>query len=159
MDAYILAVCGAVILSALVTIVLPEGKTGKFIGGILRLFCLLVMLTPLLALLQTGGSGDVFAEETGAEIAPDDSFVAYMFGRRADEEERAVRERLSEEFGVRSAVQIGWKSVEYAYTVSKVEIAIEDFGIYGEDEHIFVIEQVRSRVSELYSGAEVTVHG
>ena len=159
MDAYILAVCGAVILSALVTIVLPEGKTGKFIGGILRLFCLLVMLTPLLALLQTGGSGDVFAEETGAKISLDDSFVAYMFDRRADEEERAVRERLAEEFGVRSAVQIGWKSVEYAYTVSKVEIVIEDFGIYGEDEHIFVIEQVRSRVSELYSGAEVTVHG
>lgn len=159
MDAYILAVCGAVILSALVTIVLPEGKTGKFIGGILRLFCLLVMLTPLLTLLQTGSSGDVFAADGKTEIVLDDPFVTYMFDRRADEEEQAVQEQLAEEFGIRTAVQIGWKSVEYAYTVSKVEIAIEDFGIYGEDEHIFVIEQVRSRVSELYSGAEVIVYG
>ena len=111
-----------------------------------------------MAVLQTGGSGDVFAEETGAKISLDDSFVAYMFDRRADVEERAVQERLAEEFGVRSAVQIGWESVEYAYTVSKVEIAIEDFGIYGEDEHIFVIEQVRSRISELFGDPEVIIY-
>ena len=44
MRAYILGVCGAVIISALLFLLLPGGKLGKFIGGILKLFCVAVML-------------------------------------------------------------------------------------------------------------------
>ena len=34
MKTYILGVCGAVILSALIFLLLPDGKLGKFIGGV-----------------------------------------------------------------------------------------------------------------------------
>ena len=73
MQAYILGVCGAVVISALITILLPEGKTGKFIGGILKLFCVAVMLLPVPALLREVG---VTGGGNGGEMQPDeDEFV------------------------------------------------------------------------------------
>ena len=117
MEGYILAVCGAVILSALVTILLPEGKTGKFINGMLR----------------------VFSEQALAQA-------------------EALEKSLSEDPGISVSAEILWECVEYAYTVREVRIEIENFGIYGEDEHIFVIEQVRSRISELFGDPEVIIY-
>ena len=54
-------------------------------------------------------------------------------------------------------MHILWTYAEYAYNVTELQIKIENFGIYGEDEHIFVIEQVKNRISELTS-AEVAVY-
>lgn len=157
MEGYILAACGAVILSSLILLVLPEGKTGRFIGGILRLFCLLVMLTPLLALLREGGEGELFGSAAQEELV-DEEFISYAFSLRAEEQERALEEELARD-GLRVQVRIGWKSVEYAYTVTDVHVLVQDFGIYGPDEHIFVIERLQSRVAALFDGAEVVVHG
>lgn len=156
MKAYILAVCGAALISALVTILLPEGRTGKFINGILKLFCLLVMLVPLLFLF-TDFEGALPGTGGEAEMEYDEEFIEYMFARRAEEDEKAIEGYLEEEFTVTADAQVSWKNVEYAYTVSEVEVTIEDFGIYTGGEHIFIIEQIAERISELYSGAEVRV--
>ena len=64
---------------------------------------------------------------------------------------------MEEQFGLVVKTQIVWECVEYAYTVKQVSVKIENFGIYGEEEHIFVIEQVKSRVMEMFSEAEVQV--
>lgn len=159
MKEYILAVCGAVILSALALILLPEGKTGKFINGILKLFCLLVMLVPLLALFRSGGSaGDLFAGGQAA-AEPDAAFIEYMFSRRAEQEEGLVEADVFEAYGVEVSAQIGWESADYAFTVKNVQVKIENFGIYGQDEHIMIIEQIGERIGARYEGAEVSVYG
>ena len=71
MEGYILAVCGAVILSALVTILLPEGKTGKFINGMLRVFCVAVMLVPLYGMFEKFGAPSL-PEGGSEEVALDE---------------------------------------------------------------------------------------
>ncbi len=158
MQAYILSVCGAVILSALVAILLPERKLGKFIQGILRLFCLFVVTMPLFSFVVSWKDGNVKLPETDAqETALDEEFISYVFSRRAEEEEAAWCEYVSEEFGVRASAEVLWDFVDYAYKVTQVKIKIEDFGIYEEDEHIFVIEQIREHISGMIS-AEVDVY-
>lgn len=156
MKAYILAVCGAAIISALVTVLLPEGRTGKFINGILKLFCLLVMLVPLLFLFTD--PGEVFPDSGGeTEMEYDEGFIDYMFSRLAEEEEAAVETYIEEEFSVIADAEVGWKNVEYAFTVSELSVTVKDFGIYTDGEHIFIIEQIAERMEKLYSEAEVTV--
>ena len=147
MKAYILSVCGAVIISALVVILLPDGKTGKFINGILKLFCLLVMLVPLFGFIR-----DFRIEQRGevaSEIALDENFIDHFYGEIAAEEEAMLKKRLEKEYSVTLSVQIGWEFVEYAYNISNVSIKIENFGMYGEDEHILVISEIRNRASEI----------
>ncbi len=158
MQTYILSVCGAVILSALVMILLPEGKLGKFVQGILRLFCLFVVTMPLFSLVASWKDGNIQLPETDEEeTILDEEFISYVFSQRAEEEEAAWCEYVNEEFGVRISAEVLWEFVDYAYKVTRIKIKIEDFGIYEEDEHIFVIEQVKERISGMVS-AEVEVY-
>ena len=157
MKAYIWAVCGAVIISALAAILLPEGRIGKFIKGILKLFCLAVMLTPLFALFGQF-TGAPPQSGTAAETELDGAFIDYMFGRRAEEEARELEKLLEEEFSVAVAAEILWDDAEYAYNVTDVNVKIENFGMYGSDEHIFIIGRIASRTRELMPGAEVNVY-
>lgn len=159
MQGYILAVCGAVILSALVSILLPEGRIGKFVNGMLKVFCVLVMLLPLYELIAGLSAPETGGAETEAAAELDEPFLDRMFAERAREQEGELAFALSQDPGVEVSAEILWKRVEYAYEVYEVRVKIENFGIYGEDEHIFVIEQVEERVSELMGKSpEVVVY-
>lgn len=160
MQAYIWGVCGAVIITALAVLLLPEGKTGKFIHGILKLFCLLVMLTPLFGLFEQFFAGEpAGGNDMSAEAELDDGFIEYMFSRRAQEEEQRLEEWAEEEFGVAASAQVLWEYAEYAYNVTEVKINIKNFGMNGDDEHIFIIGQIETRLKEWLPDAEVTVYG
>ena len=157
MRAYILGVCGAVILSAFLFLLLPRGKIGKFIGGVLKLFCVAVMLLPVPNMLRSFGQWD--GTESGATVALDGGFIAEMFERRAEREEAELAALFASEPGVGVRAEIAWAEEDYAYRVTGVAVCIEDFGIYGEDRHIFVIEQVESRLAALYGeDVEVSVY-
>lgn len=157
MQNYILSVSGAVLIAAIATILLPESKIGKFINGIMKVFCLLIIFLPLPGLAKTIFGKEAPSFAVSGELEPDDAFLDYMFSARAREQEESVEAVLEEQFGLVVKTQIVWECVEYAYTVKQVSVKIENFGIYGEEEHIFVIEQVKSRVMEMFSEAEVQV--
>lgn len=148
MDAYILSVCGAVIISSLVTILLPDGKTGKFINGVLKLFCLLVILVPLFVFFKNG-SFETAGSAAEGEISLDEEFIGDFYDEFANEEARAVEKKIKEELSVTVTAQIEWDFVDYAYEVSKVKIKIENFGMYGKDEHILVISKIEESVCAL----------
>ena len=92
------------------------------------------------------------------EVALDESFMERVFSEQALAQAETLETSLSEDPGISVSAEILWECVEYAYTVREVRIEIENFGIYGEDEHIFVIEQVRSRISELFGDPEVIIY-
>ena len=158
MEAYILSVSGAVLVSAVAVILLPEGKTGKFIGGILKLFCLLVILLPIPKMLEKYLGQDAEIPSFSEEGELDEEFIEYMFSKRAEEEAEKLEEQIDEEFEIVVNIQIEWEYAEYAYNVTKVTVKVENFGIYGDDEHINVIEQVKEYVAEIYQGTEVEVN-
>lgn len=54
MKAYILSVIGAVFLLDMVAIIVPHGKTGKTITGIVKMCSVLIMLSPVAVLLLQG---------------------------------------------------------------------------------------------------------
>lgn len=156
MDTYILSVCGAVILSAVAAMLLPEGRLGKFIGGILKIFCLLIIVLPLPSMLEgiLPEKGDT---EVSAETPLDETFLNKMFTLQMERQEQLIDERLEGEYGIVVSSQIVWELVGYECKIKQIEIGIEDFGIYGKDEHIFVIEQVKNTVFAMY-GEEVVVY-
>ena len=147
MKAYILSVCGAVIISSLAVILLPEGRMGKFINGILKLFCLLIMLIPLFSLLRDFSMPD--QDENTSGIVLDENFIDYFYSQQASQEEEWLAELMKEEFSVSADVQIEWDSVEYAYERSKVNVKIENFGMHGDDEHILIISEIKARIAEV----------
>ena len=161
MSEYIWAVSGAAIISALAAILLPEGRIGKFIKGILKLFCLAVMLTPLFSVAEQFLNGDLGAVAGGGDSSVselDEQFIDAVFDSRAKEQAKEIDALLEDEFSVAVSAEVVWESVEYAYRVTDVNIKIENFGMYGSDEHIFIIGQIKDRVQELLPEAEVNVY-
>ncbi len=158
MEAYILSVSGAVLVSAVAVMLLPEGKTGKFIGGILKLFCLLVILLPIPKMLGKYLGQDAEIPSFSEEGELDEDFIDYMFDRRAEEEAKLLEKQITDKFDIVVNIQIKWEYAEYAYNVTKIMVKIKNFGIYGDDEHINVIEQVKEYVAESYQGTEVEVN-
>ena len=57
MSAYLLSIIGIVLLAAVLSAVLPGGKTGKFIKGMTKLACLAVILSPVLNFFRGGTDG------------------------------------------------------------------------------------------------------
>lgn len=157
MKEYILAVCGSVVISALITLLLPEGKMGKFIGGILKLFCLLVMLMPLFQMFEKYRPWDGEVETSG-ECEPDENFLMQAFKLQAEMREREIEEEIAKEFSVDVDAELLWEYADYACNVTEIKIKIEDFGIYEENEHIFVIQQIEKYLLERTEQAEVTVY-
>lgn len=158
MRAYILGVCGAVIISALLFLILPGGKLGKFIGGILKLFCVAVILMPIPQLLRDFNlvAGDNIGE---VSMTLDEEFIREMFGKRAEMQEEEVTASFAKDPGIDVQVEIGWEESAYAYQVTDVSVWIEDYGIYGDDQHILVIEQVKNRLNKMFGDAvEVSVY-
>lgn len=157
MKEYILAVCGAVVISALISLLMPEGKTGRFIGGILKLFCLLVMLVPLFQMFKQFTIPES-GEEVSAGYAPDEDFLIYVYEKQAAAREEEIEKLVGKEFSVDVNADILWEYAQYACNVTGIEIKIENFGIYEEEEHIYVIQQIESFVSEFTGETEVKVY-
>ena len=157
MAAYILAVCGAVLLATLVTILLPDGKIGKFINGILRLFCVLILMLPIYNLVDQWRK-DGFSATTNGKIELDNSFLEHNYAIWAEEKKAQIQKVVEEEFKIVVAVSMQWTYLREQFIVQKVEIKIESFGIIPVDEHIYTIQQVQKRVAKIVN-TEVVVYG
>lgn len=118
MSAYLLAIIGIVLLSSILSVVLPGGKTAKFIKGIAKLCCLAVILAPVLSFFRGNGDGKInfpfFSSET--VIQTDVDFIDYCSTKRIENAEEELGNALEETFSVRPEVTLLW---EYAGSITE----------------------------------------
>jgi len=147
MSSYILSVCGAVIISALVSIIMPEGKTGKFINGIVKIACVLIMVSPIISWVYKL-KGEKSQSVNNIKVDIDDDFLNYFNNVKAEELEKDIKKIIENQYDIEVFVEIDWQISNYAFTLKKVLINIKNFGIYKKDEHIIIIEQIQTIVSD-----------
>ncbi len=151
MKAYILSIAGAVLLSAVITVIAPGGRMGKFLRGAVNLVILVVMAAPLTALFR--GEGEMLG---AGSIAYDEGYLAYCAETLSAEDEAALCVFLQEEYGVTARAQVV-RRAEAGFAYEKIYVEILDFGIIGQDEHIYMTEQIESALEECYGcAAEVS---
>ena len=115
MNGYLLSVIGTVLLSAILTAVLPSGKTAGLIKSIVRLACILAIVSPVLQFFQTGKLSfdgenlQTFFNESGIEGG--ESYIKYYSEMRIEETERALEEEILEKFGSIASVTFSWETV------------------------------------------------
>ena len=128
MSGYVLSVIGVILISAILTAVLPSGKTSSVIKGVTRLACVLVIVMPILVFFQSGEwkIGKTFFQDDFSEsvIQTDEAFIQYYSEMRVREAERKLEEELFKEFSVNANVTLRW------------EIETSEYASYYEDEKI-----------------------
>lgn len=144
MQAYILSVAGAVLLSAVVSLILPEGKLSPLIRGMTKLITLVLLVSPLISLLR----GEVLFSE-GKTVAADESFLLSCTQRVEENDEQAIAAWLEEEFGISALSEVQLET-DGSYSAKAVTVRITDFGIYEEEEHIDISLRIEEKLESLF---------
>ena len=113
MNEYLLSLIGIILLSAILTSILPDGKTLGLIKSIMRMVCILAIISPIFTYFQSGevalrggGNYDKKFAEAGIEI--DSIFIHYYSEMRISETEKALKQELFEIFSVDCEVLLEW---------------------------------------------------
>lgn len=150
MKGYILAVAGAVLLSAAFTVLLPQGKTGKFLKGMLRLVVVAVAVAPFVSLLSEKEFS--FRQDLPGSDAGYLAACAQMISGR---EEKELALFLEREFSVEAETEVR-RGTEEGFPLQKVKIIVRADGIFGEEAHIDMAERIgRAAAEELGCGGEI----
>ena len=114
MNGYLLTVIGTVLLSALLTALLPEGKTSGLIKSVMKLACLLAIVSPIPSLFiqwKDGGqeweNQEIFFDQTVIET--DSDFIKYYSEIRVRLSETALKEELIKTYPQVVGVTIAWE--------------------------------------------------
>lgn len=150
MKTYILAIVGIVLVSAVITMIAPAGKMGKFLKGATKLAILFVLLLPVKSLLSDGS-----LTVSGGDMALDRDYLTHCARRLGEEDAAAIVISLEEEYGVTAAAKVE-RNADATFSYQKIVVRILDFGISGEDEHIYMIEKIESEL-ESYYGCDAEV--
>ena len=108
MSEYLLSIVGIVFLSAIVNAILPEGKTSGMVKSVLKLLCVLVILTPFAKIVQKGGAGieNYFSQSV---IKIDENFIEYCSEKAISAAQTKIEEEIFQEFGQQSSVKLDWR--------------------------------------------------
>lgn len=123
MSGYLLGVIGTVLFSAVLTAIIPNGKTASIIKSVARLACLVAVLSPLLSFLK---NGEMFGENfTKTGIQTDTNFIEYCSKISIENAENSLEEHLQKRYGKQFKLTLLWEEVkkeEGAYEVERIKI-------------------------------------
>lgn len=150
MQAYILSVAGAVLLSAVVSILVPDGKLGPLIRGMSKLITLILLVSPVISLFR---GGDFTFDETA--FREDTAYLAASAERAEESDERAVEAWLESEYGILAEADVDLAE-DGSYSAKSVTVRVSDFGIYDGEKHIDISLQIEEMLEKRFGcGAEV----
>ena len=150
MSAWVLSLIGIVLISCVITIILPDGRLGKVIKGICSLVITLVIIYPL---LSKDSINSVFVlDDNNIQIDVQEEYVNYVFESRA---EQTINEiiNLIENKGVKDVIcDVGYEKYNgnNNFTINFILINLNNAVIISDKEHILVIEEIISIVSQQF---------
>lgn len=108
---YLLSVIGVVLISAVLTTLIPNGRTSNLIKTLTRLACILIIIAPIPAFLKgekdnVSVFGDFFQDSV---IETDESFIDYYRQLRVQNAEDQLENELLEKYDVTCAVKLTWQ--------------------------------------------------
>ena len=144
MKTYLLTLTGAILLSAIVSILISDGKMGRFVKGMTRLFVFSIVIVPLVSLFGKKS----FDFSTG-NIGTDENYLLKCAALLSEKDEEIITNYLFEEYSL-VAETIVERSASGKFACKKITVKINDFGIFGQDEHIDMINRIKTDIEEKY---------
>ena len=109
LSGYVLTVLGTVLLSAIVTCVIPNGKTAVLIKSVTKLLCIFAIISPILNYFQNGLDG-IFEENLNKSVInTDDTYIDYCSKKAIENAEETLEKRLIEEYELTANVALIWE--------------------------------------------------
>jgi stage III sporulation protein AF len=159
MTAWAISVAGIILLTVMCDVIIPEGQTSKYIKTVSGLVAILVMISPLPALLDGSLTLDSVAA-IDKEYQLDNGYLAYVYQQRTDDIEQQCILEL-ENIGVTGA-EVHILTVTSATTeVKNVTVNIQKAELNSSSKNIDIVEAIKSTLSSFLhiDKVQVTVNG
>lgn len=148
MRAYLFAVAGTVIISAIVTAIAPEGKLSSTVKTAAKLVCLIVIAQPIAQYFVSVKNGETseFFEKTVLSV--DDDFIKYCSKIKVAAAEQAVETEIYETYALRAKAEFDWKVSNETGEIEILSIRLT-FGKEAASQEE-TIRKIRSELGEKY---------
>lgn len=145
MSAWILSIVGIILVTTLVSIVLPEGKLARYVKSILAFATILVVIAPL---KEIGGkeldfSGIITSSESGYQ----ESFLYYINEKKAAALEQGCLANL-EEAGMTGAKVTVLFVDDVTFSIEKVQVNVKNLVCQEDKPHNDRNVEIRRRLAE-----------
>ncbi len=154
MTAWILSIAGVTILSVVVDLILPSGQTAKYIKNIFAFVMILVIISPLPALIKGNFNvNDIFESE---EIVLQEDYIYQVNKDKLTALEEEITSSL-EEKGIKNVVvTINADIFQIEMKILEVNVDLSDLVIDENSGHID-IEKAITEVVDRLVGEEVII--
>lgn len=149
MGAWLLKITGVIALSALSSLLIPNGQTKKYVKGIFALITLFVLVSPLPKLLKSDFSGFPNAFDTAVELEIDETFLYGVATNAYKTQERNI-EKFLKENGIEAKVKFVVKS-ETSSEIDYVNVILSDKSFERDKSNSIDIGALKSEISK-FSG-------
>lgn len=146
MKEWIFNIGTTVLLVSVITILLPDGKTGKFIKSIFSILILFVAIKPMATFSKIQLDNNiVYSEEIDIEIQKD--YIKFTFEKKKAEYEQNCY-KILENLGVSNAkIEIFYSDTDLVFNIENVKIDLSNSVIISDKEHIFIIEEIKEKIT------------
>lgn len=154
MTAWILSIAGVTILSVVVDLILPSGQTAKYIKNIFAFVMILVIISPLPALIKGNFNvNDIFESE---EIVLQEDYIYQVNKDKLTALEEEITSSL-EEKGIKNVVvTINADIFQIEMKILEVNVDLSDLVIDENSGHIDIEKAITEVVNRLI-GEEVII--
>lgn len=149
MGAWLMKITGVIALSALSSLLIPNGQTKKYVKGIFALITLFVLVSPLPKLLKSDFSGFPNAFDTASELEIDETFLYGVATNAYKTQERNI-EKFLKENGIEAKVKFVVKS-ETSSEIDYVNVILSDKSFERDKSNSIDIGALKSEISK-FSG-------
>lgn len=145
MSSWILSIIGIVFISIIMEIILPNGKTNKFIKSIFSVFLLFIFISPIKDLIHKF-SNTTFNEDN---IKIDENFLYDINLAKNESNQILIQNRLKNK-GIEGVNVVICNNLQnYDYSIEKIYIDITNLVITDKNQHINKYEVITNTILEL----------
>ena len=127
MNGYLLSVIGTIIFSALITAIMPEGKTSGLIKAVARIACVLAIVAPVLNFLRTGSTSLFYGKKTQTifsqlVIDGQEEFIQYYSETRIEQTQLALEKEILQNYALETKVSLEWLLEEDKIKITRIVV-------------------------------------
>ncbi|MBQ8426622.1 MAG: hypothetical protein IJX16_02545 [Clostridia bacterium] len=145
MKEWIFSIGATVLLVSIITLILPDGKIGKFIKSIFSILILMVTIKPLISIDKSNINYESIFDVV--DIKVQENYINYTFEERKKSYEYSCQEILID-LGIENAiVEIIYENSNMEFKILSVKINLINSVIKSYKEHIFIIEEIKKEIT------------
>ena len=127
MNGYLLSVIGTIIFSALITAIMPEGKTSGLIKAVARIACVLAIVAPVLNFLRTGSTSIFYGKKnqtifSQSVIDGQEEFIQYYSETRIEQTQSALEKEILQNYALETKVSLEWLLEEDKIKITRIVV-------------------------------------